>query len=125
MGGYKRLKFDDFLKLIERKIKETQDTETYYEVFKMFDKEETGYISASEIKYMMTNLGENLTDQEVNEMLSCDIRWIISSVEQSEMVLWRGIWDPNPLLAKKVEMMIDIIGEFWEKMATRYSLVGW
>ena len=71
MGGYRKIKFDDFLKLIERKMKETKDTDTYYEVFKMFDKEETGYISASEIKYMMTNLGENLTDQEVNEMLNC------------------------------------------------------
>ena len=37
----------------------------------MFDKEETGYISAGEIKYMMTNLGEKLTDREVNEMLNC------------------------------------------------------
>ena len=71
MGGYRKIKFEDFLKLIERKMKETKDTDTYYEVFKMFDKEETGYISASEIKYMMTNLGEKLTDREVNEMLNC------------------------------------------------------
>ena len=52
-------------------MKETKDTETYYEVFKMFDKEQTGYISASGIKYMMTNLGEKLTDREVKEMLNC------------------------------------------------------
>ena len=71
MGGYRKIKFEDFLKLIERKMQETKDTDTYYEVFKMFDKEETGYISAGEIKYMMTNLGEKLTDREVNEMLNC------------------------------------------------------
>ena len=71
MGEHRNIKFEDFLKLIERKMKETNDTETYYEVFKMFDKGQTGYISASGIKYMMTNLGEKLTDQEVNEMLSC------------------------------------------------------
>ena len=71
MGGYRKIKFEDFLKLIERKMQETKDADTYYEVFKMFDKEETGYISAGEIKYMMTNLGEKLTDQEVNEMLNC------------------------------------------------------
>ena len=71
IGEQRKIKFEDFLKLIERKMKETKDTETYYEVFKMFDKEQTGYISASGIKYMMTNLGEKLTDQEVNEMLNC------------------------------------------------------
>ena len=71
MGGFREIKFEDFLKLIERKMKETNEKETYYEIFKMFDKEETGCISASEIKYMMINLGEKLTDEEVNEMLSC------------------------------------------------------
>ena len=50
MGEHRNIKFEDFLKLIERKMKETKDTETYYEVFKMFDKEQTGYISASGIK---------------------------------------------------------------------------
>ena len=71
IGGFREIKFEDFLKLIERKMKETNEKETYYEIFKMFDKEETGFISASEIKYMMINLGEKLTDEEVNEMLSC------------------------------------------------------
>ena len=39
------------------------------EAFRAFDKNGNGFISAEELKYVMTNLGERLTDEEVNEML--------------------------------------------------------
>lgn len=35
----------------------------------MFDKDKDGYISAGELRYVMTNLGEKLTDEEVQEMI--------------------------------------------------------
>ena len=35
----------------------------------MFDKDGNGMISASELKHIMTNLGENLNDQEIGEMI--------------------------------------------------------
>lgn len=35
----------------------------------MFDKDGNGSISAAELKYVMANLGEKLTDEEVDEMI--------------------------------------------------------
>ena len=35
----------------------------------IFDKDSNGYITASELKYVMHNLGEKLTDEEVDEMI--------------------------------------------------------
>ena len=35
----------------------------------MFDEDENGYICANELKYVMTNLGEKMTDEEVDEMI--------------------------------------------------------
>ena len=35
----------------------------------MFDKNGDGYISASELRHVMTTLGEKLTDEEVDEMI--------------------------------------------------------
>ena len=35
----------------------------------MFDKDNDGYISALELSYVMTNLGEKLTDDEVIDMI--------------------------------------------------------
>lgn len=35
----------------------------------MFDKDGNGFISSEELRHVMTNLGEKLTDQEVAEMI--------------------------------------------------------
>ena len=35
----------------------------------MFDRDGNGYVSAAELRHVMTNLGEKLTDEEVDEML--------------------------------------------------------
>lgn len=35
----------------------------------MFDKDGNGYITAAELRFVMTNLGEKMTDEEVDEMV--------------------------------------------------------
>ena len=37
---------------------------------RVFDKNGDGFISASELRHVMTTLGEKLTDEEVDEMIS-------------------------------------------------------
>ena len=39
------------------------------EVFRVFDKDGNGFISAAELRLVMSNLGEKLTDEEVDEMI--------------------------------------------------------
>jgi len=39
------------------------------EAFRVFDKEGNGYISAAELRHVLTNLGERLKDEEVDEMI--------------------------------------------------------
>lgn len=39
------------------------------EAFKVFDKDGNGFISAAELRHVMTNLGEKLSDAEVDEMI--------------------------------------------------------
>ena len=36
---------------------------------KVFDRDGNGFISAAELRHVMTNLGEKLTDEEVDEMI--------------------------------------------------------
>ena len=55
--------------MMARKMKDTDTEEEIREAFKVFDKDGNGFISASELRTVMTSLGEKLTDEEVDEMI--------------------------------------------------------
>ncbi|KAL0346094.1 UNVERIFIED_CONTAM: Calmodulin [Sesamum radiatum] len=57
------------LNLMARKMKDTDSEEELKEAFRVFDKDQNGFISAAELRHVMTNLGEKLTDEEVDEMI--------------------------------------------------------
>ena len=44
-------------------------THTHTHTPQVFDKDGNGFISAAELRHIMTNLGEKLTDEEVDEMI--------------------------------------------------------
>merc|ERR1712061_861832 len=50
-------------------MKDTDTEEELIEAFKVFDRDGNGFISAAELRHVMTNLGEKLTDEEVDEMI--------------------------------------------------------
>ncbi len=54
---------------VSRAQKDTDSEEEIREAFKVFDKDGNGFISANELRHVMTNLGEKLTDEEVDEMI--------------------------------------------------------
>jgi Ca2+-binding EF-hand superfamily protein len=50
-------------------MKDTDSEEEIREAFKVFDRDNNGFISAAELRHVMTSIGEKLTDEEVNEMI--------------------------------------------------------
>ena len=46
-------------------MKDTDSEEEFLEAFKVFDKDGNGFISAAELRHIMTNLEEKLTDDEM------------------------------------------------------------
>ena len=50
-------------------IQDVDSEEELREAFKVFDKDGNGFISAAELRHVMTNLGEKLSDAEVDEMI--------------------------------------------------------
>jgi calmodulin len=61
--------FEEFLEMMARKMKDTDSEEEIRKAFCVFDKDGNGFISAAELRHVMTNLGEKLTDEEVDEMM--------------------------------------------------------
>ncbi|XP_062214629.1 calmodulin-like protein 4 isoform X2 [Phragmites australis] len=62
--------FQEFLSLIARKMKDGDgDEEELKEAFEVLDKDKNGFISPTELRMVMTNLGEQMTDEEVEQMI--------------------------------------------------------
>mmetsp|Transcript_6323 Transcript_6323/g.15550 ORF Transcript_6323/g.15550 Transcript_6323/m.15550 type:complete len:100 (+) Transcript_6323:369-668(+) len=63
--------FPEILTFVARKMKNTagDSVEEILEAFKVFDRNGNGFISAAEFRHVMTNLGVELTDEEVAEMI--------------------------------------------------------
>ena len=55
--GNGTIDFPEFLTMMARKMRDTDSEEEIKEAFKVFDKDGNGYISAAELRHVMTNLG--------------------------------------------------------------------
>ena len=70
LSGSGTIEWSEFLKMMkERKKEEEFNEEELSDVFKVFDKDNSGFISASELKEVSSKLGRNLTDEDVKEMM--------------------------------------------------------
>ena len=93
-SGTGRIEFNDFLKLYAEKIKETITKDDVMRYFAMFDRNGDGKIDPSEFKRVMTTMGEPLTNEEVDFIISeadKDLNGYIDYDEFSEMLLEKVI----------------------------------
>ena len=67
--GNGTIDFPEFLSMMARKMQDTDTEEEIREAFKVFDKDGNGFISAAELRHVMTTLGEKLSEDEVEEMI--------------------------------------------------------
>jgi calmodulin len=61
--------FPEFLSLMAVKMKDTDTEEELIEAFRMFDRSGSGFVSSAQLRHVMTYLGENLTNEELEEMI--------------------------------------------------------
>ncbi|XP_049767399.1 uncharacterized protein LOC126100809 [Schistocerca cancellata] len=65
--GY--LTYEDFVSLMTVKMAEKDSKDEILKAFRLFDDDETGKISFKNLKRVAKELGENITDEELQEMI--------------------------------------------------------
>ncbi len=69
MIGSGTIDFNEFLQLMSVKMSERDSKEEILKAFKLFDDDSTGKITFKNLKRVAKELGENLTDEELQEMI--------------------------------------------------------
>ena len=67
--GTDELDFNGFLDLMTARISNKDSREDMKKVFMLFDDEKTGFISIASLKKVVKELGENIDEAELNEMI--------------------------------------------------------
>uniref|UniRef100_A0A8C5WFV4 EF-hand domain-containing protein n=1 Tax=Leptobrachium leishanense TaxID=445787 RepID=A0A8C5WFV4_9ANUR len=70
LDGSGTIDITEFVTMMARKIKATDIEVQKKEDFQVFDKDGDGFISAAELRHVMTSLGEKLTDEKLDEMIT-------------------------------------------------------
>jgi calmodulin len=69
-AGNGQIDFSEFLTMMSRRMTEMQgEDDDLRAAFKVFDKDGNGFISAQELRQVMINLGEKLSEEEIESMI--------------------------------------------------------
>ncbi|CAK4154131.1 unnamed protein product [Aphanomyces euteiches] len=63
------IEFENFVEMMTSRMNSRDTKEEVLKIFKLFDDDNTGKISFKNLKRVCTELGENLTDEEMQEMI--------------------------------------------------------
>merc|ERR1712132_7813 len=67
--GSGTIDFNEFLNMMTARMGDRDSREEIIKVFRLFDDDETGKISFKNLKRVAKELGENMTDEELQEMI--------------------------------------------------------
>lgn len=67
--GNGTIDFNEFIVMMKNTNLELDSDEEIKTTFRVFDSDGNGYISAAELRHVMSTLGEKLTDAEIDEMI--------------------------------------------------------
>ncbi|KAL3816380.1 hypothetical protein ACHAXA_008350 [Cyclostephanos tholiformis] len=84
--GSGTVNFAEFLTMMTTKMGERDSTEEMIKAFRLFDDDETGKISFRNLKRVAVELGENITDEELQEMIDEADRDGDGEVSQEEFI---------------------------------------
>jgi calmodulin len=68
-NGNQRLDFQEFVTFMSKHWHERDQEAELREAFRLFDRDNSGYITINELKQVMLNMGEKLNQEELEDMM--------------------------------------------------------
>jgi len=66
---YDTIEFNEFLQMMSKQQSDDINLDSLMEAFKIFDKDDDGYLTVAELRRIMTQLGERMPTRELEEMV--------------------------------------------------------
>jgi len=66
--GY--IKYDEFCSIVRKKLQDDEDERELREMFRILDKEKRGEVNTQELRWILKNLGDDLTEADIDDMIA-------------------------------------------------------
>ncbi|KAK2162495.1 hypothetical protein LSH36_97g01065 [Paralvinella palmiformis] len=66
--GY--IEFEEFLTILQKKMQADEDERELREIFRVLDKEKKGEVNVNELRWILKNLGDDLTEEDIDDMIA-------------------------------------------------------
>jgi len=66
--GY--IKLDEFCGILRKKVQDDEDERELREMFRILDKEKRGEVNTNELRWILKNLGDDLTEADIDDMIA-------------------------------------------------------
>jgi len=66
--GY--INFDEFVEILRKKMQTDEDERELREIFRVLDKEKKGEVNVNELRWILKNLGDDLTEDDIDDMIA-------------------------------------------------------
>lgn len=66
--GYVEL--PEFLVIVQKKMQADEDERELREIFRVLDKEKKGEVNTQELRWILKNLGDDLTEEDIDDMIA-------------------------------------------------------
>nr|BAB18897.1 troponin C [Perinereis vancaurica tetradentata]BAB18898.1 troponin C [Perinereis vancaurica tetradentata] len=61
---------DEYIDLVKRKIQADEDERELKEIFRVLDKEKKGEVNVNELRWILKNLGDDFTEEDIDDMIN-------------------------------------------------------
>lgn len=82
------IEFEEFKTIISKKMKPEISEDELREAFKVFDRDNSGKISVEELRWAMANLGEKMTNEQIDDMMKVADKNKDGHIDYSEFCRW-------------------------------------